>query len=268
MKKILSLRNAVCLFTLLLGIGLFCPHAANAQQFPQQVVPVPLYRFIVPGSNYGFFLTANYQEGINRGYYFNATIGAVVLPPGPGWTPAPGQGLVAMHRWRVAHRAGTNYALSADFYPNITSNPENTYDGLMGYGLLPSTQWGGPGAFVLHLLYSTTNGYYYDTNGSMLAPPPYRPNSSYNWQGVAYRLPNPGTSPPICGATVTCYTFNPPPQAPICDANQEQACYTNGGAWNSNTCSCSYLNPPPGGEEPQPECRPGMICRDTLYNPQ
>jgi hypothetical protein len=266
MKKILSLRIAACLFTLMVGILLFSPQAANAQESPRVVVPTPLYRFIVPTANYGYFLTPNFDEGVSRGYYFNSTVGGIVIPPGAGWTPAPGQGLVPMHRWRVRHRAGTNYYYSADIYPSITSNSENTYEGMIGYGLLPNAQFFAFNRFALHLWYSTTNGYYYAPNGSLTIPPP-RPNSSYNWQGVAYLLPN--GAPPVfvtCGPAENCFTFNPPPAAPICDANQEQACYTNGGVWNSNSCSCSYIILP--DPEPLPECRPGMICAETPYNPQ
>jgi hypothetical protein len=266
MKKILSLRISACLFTLLVGILLFSPQAASAQDSPTAVRPVPLYRFIVPTANRGYFLTPDFNEGVSRNYYFDSIVGGVVIPPGPGWTPAPGQGLVPMHRWRVRHIAGTNYYYSADIYPSITSNSENTYERMIGYGLLPSTLWGDASTLVLHLWYSQTRGYYYASNGSMTTPPP-KPDSSYGWQGVAYRLPSPGFSPFICGVTVTCYTFNPPPPAPVCDANQEQACYTNGGVWNSSTCSCSYITLP-GDEEPKPECQPGMLCPQLPYNPQ
>ncbi|HEX8177053.1 MAG TPA: hypothetical protein VF543_18320 [Pyrinomonadaceae bacterium] len=268
MKKILSLRNAVCLFTLMLGIALFSPQAASAQQTSQVVTAVPLYRFIVPDANQGYFLTPNYQEGINRGYYYNATVGGILIPPGPGWTPAPGQYVVPMHRWRVRHRAGTNYYYSADIYPSLTSNSENTYEGLMGYALHPTDPNFGFNRFALHLWYSQTNGYYYTPNGSLTVPPA-RPNSSYNWQGVAYILPNAPQTPFVtCGVREGCFTFLSPPAAPVCNADQEQACYNDGGMWNSDNCSCSYITPPGGGGDDPKQCQPGMICPETPYNPQ
>jgi hypothetical protein len=266
MKKILSLRTAACLFILMLGIALFSPQAASAQQTSQVVGAVPLYRFIVPNANRGYFLTPNFQDGLNRGYFFDITVGGILIPPGPGWTPAPGQSLVPMHRWRVRHRAGTNYYYSADIYPSLTSNSDNTYEGLMGYALHPSDPNWPFNRFALHLWYSQTNGYFYSPNGSLTVPPA-SPNSSYLWHGVAYILPGPPPSFPgfPCGAREGCYTFLSPPAAPVCNSDQEQACYSNGGAWNSSTCSCSYITPP--GEEPQP-CQPGMICPELPYNPQ
>src|SRR5215208_7779424 len=105
MKMIPSLRLAACLFTLLLAVGLFCPQSANAQVLEPGISrPIPLYRFQVPNTSYGFLLTTNYQEGVNLGYTFlGQIVGGVVPPPAAGWTPAPGQGLVAMYRWRVRH---------------------------------------------------------------------------------------------------------------------------------------------------------------------
>lgn len=269
MKKIMSLRTAVCLLALLVGIGLFSPLSANAQTLEPNISrPIPLYRFQVPGASYGFLLTTNYQEGVNLGYTFvGQVVGGVVPPSQPGWTPAPGQGLVPMYRWRVRHRAGTNYYYSASISPDILANSENTLDGFIGYGLLPSTIWMGGNRAALHLWYSSTNGYWYASNGTFNIPTP-RPNSSYNYQGVAYVLPIVSTfiQPSLgCDPKENCFTFVPPPTAPTCDANQEQACYTNGGNWNSSNCSCSYVQPP--DDEPMP-CRPGMICPQSPYNPQ
>lgn len=271
MKKILFHRTVACLFTLMLGIGLFSPQSATAQVTQPGISrPIPLYRFQVPNASYGFLLTTNYQEGVNLGYIFlGQVVGGVVPPPAPGWTPAPGQGLVPMYRWRVRHRSGTNYYYSASISPDILANSENTLDGFIGYGLLPSNIWMSGNRAALHLWYSSTNGYWYSSNATFGIPTP-RPNSSYNYQGVAYVLPisstiiPPPSSTLVCDPRDNCFTFVPPPTAPTCNADQEQACYTNGGTWNSSTCSCSYLSLP-GEEEPFPECQPGRIC---AFNPQ
>lgn len=257
MKKILSLRVAAYLFTLLVSIMVMGPQPADAQILDGGVtVPKALYRFRVPNANKGYLLTPNYQEGINLGYFPDGAVGGIVVPPAPGWTPRPGQGLVPMHRWRVRHRAGTNYYYSADIYPSITSNSENTYEGIIGYGLIPNGTFGGS---TLHLWYGQNQGYWYGgTLGT--TPIPIPPAGDYRYHGIAYRLPI--VSPQVfCGfpSTGTCYVFDPPPPAPICDANQEQTCYSNGGTWDSDTCSCSY------DVEPLP-CKPGMICPELPYD--
>ena len=248
MKRFLSSSLTKLPFALLLlSCGLFGSQTVRAQFPAPFVTPQTLYRFQVPSANTGFLLTANYQEGVNLGYIPAGNVGGIVLPPAPGWTPAPGQGLVPMYRWRVRHRAGTNYYYSAAISPDILNNPENTFEGLAGYGLLPSTQYGTDfNTAVLHLWYSQTNGYWYASNFSMTVPTP-RPNPSFNYQGVAYRLPQPVIPGPIvnCDPRANCFVFNPPPPPNTCDGAQEQACYNNGGTWNSNTCTCTLAPPDP-----------------------
>ena len=245
MKRILTVRVAVSLFGLLLSTSILCAPTANAQ-IPIGI-PKPLYRFVTPNSSLSrTFLTTDYQEGINRGYIFWDTVGGVIVPPAPGWTPVPGQGLAPMYRWRVAHRSGTNYYYSGGLWPNLLSNPENTLEGITAYALVPAATAGSSG-LVLHLWYSQDNGYFYSVNGSMTipAPPPPGPGS-YTWQGVAYRMVFgfTGPIPSPCIPATGCFLFNPPAAAPTCDATQVQTCNNNGGTWNSANCTCSYPPPP------------------------
>ena len=100
MRKLLSLRIAALLIALLTlaGVPLHKTVTVNAAPRPQSqlVAPVDFIRFIVNNTELGTLLTTNFQEGVNLNfaYYPFPATAKIALPPAPGWTPTPGQGLI------------------------------------------------------------------------------------------------------------------------------------------------------------------------------
>jgi hypothetical protein len=74
-------------------------------------------------------------------------------------------------------------------------------------------------------------------------------------------VPCDGTQDYVCtldGGTKVCtppygWLSGPPP---VCDANDEQACYNNGNSWDPITCSCTYVQ----------QCQPDGYCSEYDYN--
>lgn len=193
-------RNLCFLAVLSIG-GFIVPHKATAQS--QMVAPVPFYRFVVNFTNLGNLLTANYQEGVNLNYAytpFPVTAG-IVLPPGAGWTPAPGQGLIPLYRWKVSQN-GRIYYYYSWVYSSLGSG--YTYQGVAGYVLPPD---GSRGGIRLNAYYSQVRGYYF-TVGTEQPPVgtgcypggPQIDCTGFGSQGTTCYLPQGGQ-----------YSFNPPP---------------------------------------------------------
>ena len=240
---VLSIRFRSCLLTLLGSIFL-CASTATAQ-ISSVGVTKPLFRFVTDSSLSRTFLTTDFQEGVNRGYSFWDTLGGVVTPPSPGWVPLPNQGLAPMYRWRVDHASGTNYYYSGGLWDYLVNNPQNHNEGIIAYAMFPGAQ--GNSGLHLHLWYSTSKGYFYGTSASLTIPPGHPPGT-YTWQGVAYSHVNALQSPiSVCVPQTGCFGFQPPPQPPpppTCSTESEQACYNQGGTWDSSTCSCEYPSDP------------------------
>jgi hypothetical protein len=223
MKRLVSLRVAVSILVLL-TVGVLSPQTTHAEV--QCTAPVDFHRFIVSWSTLGTFLTADYNEGVNRGfasYPFPEPM-KIALPPAEGWTPVPGQGLQPLYRFRIVQGSRTYFG----FFNGFASGPGYFFEKVAGYTLPGFGQYGG---VPLHAWYSQSYGYFY-TQGFSETPlnqPPY----VYGFSDHFYPAYMPD------GAL---YCWNSPP--PACsDPEGEQACYDNGGVWNPRNCTCSY--PPP-----------------------
>ncbi len=279
MRRFFTLTRALGMALTLtaLMIGLVPLPSANAQT--ANTPPATLYRWRVSGPNYGYMLHQSLSAGQNLGYvnegsvYDNPFIPwqtGIIPPQPPGYTPAPGNPLIPIYQWRVVQSGRTYYYYSG---PNFGGGPGYYYEGQLGWVLPANYQQGSATAqngqpiygVNVNYYYSTSKGYWYTNrrpeNGGAAPgsfPDAQNPaNSTYVFQGVGFQLPawdpNSFQSPPT-------FSFLPPPPPPSCDPVDEQACYNNGGSWNSSTCSCNYFDP-----DPEP-CRPGMICEATLQN--
>jgi len=237
---VLSIRFRSCLLALLGSLLVF---ASTATAQSSVGVTKPLFRFVTDSSLSRTFLTTDFQEGVNRGYTFWDTLGAVVTPPFPGWVPLPNQGLAPMYRWRIDHVSGTNYYYSGGLWSNLVNNPENHNEGIIAYAMFPGAQ--GNSGLHLHLWYSTSKGYFYGMSAGLTILPGHPPGT-YTWQGVAYSFVNALQSPiSVCVPQTGCFGFTapppppPPPPPPTCSVEAEQACYNEGGSWRASTCSCT-----------------------------
>ncbi len=282
MRRFLTLTRALGMaltFTALM-IGLVPLPAVKAQSGTSSI-PVTLYRWRVSNSNYGYMLHQSLSAGQNLGYanegsvyqtFFASSLrGGIVPPQPPGYTPAPGNPLIPIYQWRVVQGGRTYYYYSG---AGFGGGPGYYYEGQLGW-VLPANYQSGSAldqngrpihSAPINYYYSTSKGYWYtsfrpDQGGAVQIcfPDACHPgNTSYSFQGVGFQLPiwdsAPGNFPPPA------FTFLPPPPPPTCDPIDEQACYNNGGSWNSSTCSCNYFDP-----DPEP-CPPGMICEATLQN--
>lgn len=242
-----------------------CAPTATAQSAAG--IPKVLWRFLTDSSLRRTFLTTDFQDGVNRGYTFWDNVGVVITPPSPGWVPAPGQGLAPMYRWRIAHKSGTNFYYSGGLWDNLVNNPENTLEGIIGYAMFPGAQ--GNSGIHLHLWYSQDHGYFYNIGASLTFPPP-RPPGTYNWQGVAYSMPNASQGPiSTCLPTLGCFVFTapppppPPPPPPTCPLESEQTCYNHGGSWDASTCSCTYPVDPCSAQSNGNELLPVLPCTEN-----
>ncbi|HEY0546582.1 MAG TPA: hypothetical protein VGC91_14485 [Pyrinomonadaceae bacterium] len=232
MKKGLSLRTAAILVALLAFLGTAINQTANAQT---QVCnpPVDFYRFIVNNSELGTLLTTNYQEGVNLNfayYPFPNGYGKIAVPPGPGYTPVAGQGLMPLYRYKIVQNGRIYYG-----YFNAPASGSGYYfEGISGYVLPGYGQYGG---IALQAYYSQTKGYFYTADSETPIGYPY-------YYGFAYH------GSPAYMPQGSSYCWNPPPPSCDPDGSQEQACYDNGGTWNPSNCHCSFINPCRSGEEP------------------
>lgn len=237
------------LFAVVCFVNAAVPQKVEAQIFASKAQP--FYRFRVNNINLGYFLTADYQEGINSqfapdGFFGGSPLSYGILEPPAGYTPSAGQNLFAFHKWRVLENGRLYYYYSWAYHTITNSN--YTYQGSVGYVLPPGDSRG----VDLLVYYSQKYGYWYTTNQYEQRPDVGTNSTTYAYQGVACSLPLTDSNP-YCSANPTCYYFEPsppPPPPPTCDPVEEQNCYNNGGSWDSSTCQCNY-NPP---------CPPDMIC--------
>lgn len=218
MKRFVSLR-IVTFLVLLAVIGV--PLQANAET--QCNPPVDFHRFIVNWSTFGTFLTADYNEGVYKGYSSYPFPGPmkIALAPGPGWTPVAGQGLQPLYRYRIVQGSRTYYG----YFNGLAYGSGYYFEGVAGYTLPGYGQFGG---VPLHAWYSQSKGYFY-TQGFYETPLNTSP-SYYGFTDHYYPAYMPD------GAS---YCWNSPP--PACsDPVGEQNCYDTGGNWNPGNCTCSY----------------------------
>lgn len=280
MRRFLKHARALCMVLTLIAltIGLVPLPVVKAQT--GNTPPATLYRWRVSSTNKGYMLHQSLQAGQNLGYYNEGSVydnpfiplqTGIIPPQPPGYTPAPGNPLIPIYQWRVVQSGRTYYYYSG---PNFGGGPGYYFEGQLGW-VLPANydgsyrdQNGRPVIGVaVNYYYSTSKGYWYtnrrpEEGGAAPGqfPDAQNPgNTTYHFQGVGFQLPawDPGSfqSPPT-------FTFLPPPPPPSCDPVDEQACYNNGGSWDSSTCSCNFFNP-----DPQP-CRPGMICEASSSTQQ
>lgn len=231
MKRNLLTRFA-CLALFLVLAGSILQTSIHAQS-PVTVQATPFHRFLVTYQSLGHFLTANFSEGSGNPYNyayqpFPYQADIVVCPS--GYTPAPGQGLLALHRWQVDQRPRIYYYYSV-YYSNLGSNYH--YQGIAGYVLPADGSFGGT---PLNFWYSQQYGYYFTLNGE------YPSCCSFSYQGVPFNLPQ--------GGTYTCNPIPPPPDPCPGFEQQRDDCLVQGGNWNDNGCFCEMNN----------ECPPRQIC--------
>lgn len=225
MKKATSLLVATFFAVLLTFVGGPFQQTVNAQTVCTP--PVDFHRFIVNNTELGTLLTTNYQEGVNLNfayYPFPGGVGKIAVPPGPGYTPVAGQGLIPLYRYHISQNGRIYYG----YFNGFASGSGYTFQGIAGYVLPGYGQFGG---VPLQAYYSQTRGYFYTAGNETPIGYPY----SYAWSyhGSPAYLPQ-GSS----------YCWNPPP--PACSNPQaEEACYINGGNWNPGNCTCSYYPPDP-----------------------
>ena len=245
MKRILSFRVAAYLLLLLalLGTNLLTATKAQPQPQPQSqsqlVAPVDFYRFIVNNSQLGTLLTTNFQEGtsLNFAYYPFPQTAKIAVPPAPGWTPTPGQGLIPLYRYRISQNGRIYYG----FFNGLASGSGYTFQGVAGYVLPGDGSFGG---IPLQAFYSQSKGYFYTVGTEVPIGYPY--SNGFLYHGSPAYLPQGGQ-----------FSWDPPP---ICDADgsQQQLCVDNGGIWNQTTCSCRFINPGPCGGTLQTQAQPGQ----------
>jgi hypothetical protein len=237
MKKLLSLRVAALLLALLTfaGMPLHKTGAVNAAPAPQSgsqlVAPVDFIRFIVNNTELGTLLTTNFQEGVNLNfaYYPFPQTAKIAVPPAPGWTPTPGQGLIPLYRFHITQNGRIYYG----YFNGIASGPGYTFQGVAGYVLPGNGSFGG---IPLQAFYSQTRGYFYTVGNEVPIGYPY--SNGFLYHGSPAYLPTGGL-----------YSWDPPP---ICDpdGSLRQQCVADGGIWSQATCSCRLRDPDPCGFQP------------------
>lgn len=257
------LRKLLCLVALALS-GVLTTLQAQTTTF---VSPVPFYRFRVSNTNLGFLYTASFQEGVNAGFTphgangsSSGVIGFIVVPPTQDSTPVAGQGLQALHRWRVIE-SGRAYWYLSPFFSTHGSN--YTYEGIAGYtfNLNDTTHFG----LVLTAFYSQKYGYFFSLDGERL------PDASFDFgpfgpvpSGCEFIYTNPANGLSYCSSyrnhgsickllqnnfgSFAFTTPAPPPPPPpppddggnTCSAGLalKSKCSQLGGSWNDETCSC------------------------------
>ena len=267
-KNFLRLLLCLSLFTIFESAT---ASRAGAQTVPQIVQPTTLFRFAVSPWDGGHLLTGWHTEGPANGYTSDpisapgAGLG-IYLPPA-GWTPAPGSGLVPLHRWLVIQDGWRTYFYYSTGYVDLTGTDYH-YQGIAGY-VFPPGMTQTPSGYPLHQLsvfYSQDLGYWNGYGaigyGFVESPPSHSSyQANYIYHGIACAMPaalyNPQISfPPF-------YTFNPSvldvlfyPPAPPPGGNGEGdggsasgcttpqgaagACQHNGGWWDYETCTCEY----------------------------
>jgi hypothetical protein len=245
------------------------PAAVEAQSNQISAQAVILYRFRVSNNNLGYMLHPFVTAGQNLGYTnegqlwppFGPDSGGLVLPQGPGVTPAAGNPLIPIYQWRVVQGSRTYYYYSG---PSHTGGSGYYFEGQLGWVLPPSFQSGtlvnGRSVFAapVHYYYSQRYGYWYAAlpEGSNPLAVCYPDGgcggpTSFAYHGVGFKIPIWSTAPScqfggdICGPPT--FIFNQP-AAPECNPTQEQSCYDNGGSWNPSTCRCTFMiDPDPCG---------------------
>lgn len=267
MQRIVSHRRALCLALTLaaLLIGLSPLPAVKAQSGTLAAPTSILYRWRVSNTNYGYMLHQSLAAGQNLGYYnegsvfqtfFPSSDRAGIIPPQPpGYVPAPGNPLIPIYQWRVVQNGRTYYYYSG---PGFGGGPGYYYEGQLGWVLPPNFQGGvrdQNGLPVrgtpINYYYSTRYGYWYtsfrpDIPGAVTICFPdacNAGNTTYKFQGVGFQLPVWDTvnqNPPEFAFVPP----PPPPPPPTCDGDQEQACYNNGGSWDSYNCQCTFIQEP------------------------
>ena len=233
MKRAKLLRLALSSLLLASVMGMYF-QTATAQQF----VPIrPFHRFIFSSSQgYGTLLTRNFSEGQNAGLFFRGTLFGGVFD-------TQQCGTIPLHRWRVQQsgRAYWYYTIGNHF-----GGPGYYYEGIAAYVLPPGDSRGTP----IHIWYSQRFGYTYTSTMDECKPDeycgfPHIGQTTYSYHGVAWSNIN-----GIAGNNIfwTCPAPPPPPPPPpSCNGDQEQACYANGGDWNSLNCTCTMPPPDPCG---------------------
>jgi hypothetical protein len=262
MQRLVSHRRALCLALTLtaLLIGLIPLPAVKAQSGPITAAPIPiLYRWRVSNSNLGYMLHQSLAAGQNLGYANEGSVfqtffpssqrAGIINPQPPGYTPAPGNPLIPIYQWRVVQSGRTYYYYSG---PGFGGGPGYYYEGQLGWVLPPNFQSATDingrqvrGA-AINYYYSQRYGYWYTSQrpdlpglpGGVCFPDTCNAaTTSYRFHGVGFQLPVWDTAfenPPE-------FAFDPPPPPPICDGDQEQACYDIGGSWDSINCRCTII---------------------------
>lgn len=188
------------------------------------LAPVDFYRFIVNNTELGTLLTTNYQEGVNLNfaYYPFPEVAKIAIPPAPGWTPTPGQGLIPLYRYRITQHGRIYYG----YFNGLASGSGYTFQGVAGYVFPGDGSFGG---IPLQAYYSQTRGYFYTVGSEVPIGYPYY--NGFLYHGAPCYLPQGGQ-----------FSWDPPP---VCDpdGSQQQQCFDSGGNWNQSTCSCNYFNP-------------------------
>lgn len=245
MKRLLSLRVAAYVLLLLAFLGANFPQATatatKAQPQPQSqlVAPVDFHRFIVNNTELGTLLTTNFQEGVNLNFatYPFPQTAKIAVPPAPGWTPTPGQGLIPLYRFHISQNGRIYYG----FFNGIASGPGYTFQGVAGYVLPGNGSFGG---IPLQAFYSQSRGYFYTVGNEVPIGYPYY--NGFVYHGAPCYLPQGGL-----------FSWDPPP---VCDpeGTLELQCNNSGGNWSPFTCSCNYFNPcgaaTPEGQRPIEPC--------------
>jgi hypothetical protein len=253
MKKVLSLRIAALLVVLLTFVGVPLHQSVSAtvsaaapqsQFFP----PVDFYRFIVNNTELGTLLTTNFQEGVNlnfANYPFPQTA-KIAVPPAPGWTPTPGQGLIPLYRYHISQNGRIYYG----FFNGPASGNGYTFQGIAGY-VFPGN--GAFGGIPLQAYYSQTRGYFYTVGNEVPIGYPYY--NGFVYHGAPCYLPQGGQ-----------FSWDPPPQCDP-DGSMQQQCNNNGGTWNQNTCSCNFIGPDPCRGGARSSARPIEPCIQLIKVP-
>jgi hypothetical protein len=272
-------------FLCLLLLPLICitpPQTAQGQSSgPIFVSPTALYRFRISNTDGGYFYTPSYQQGINAGYSFegpmqDGTGGIIgIYAVGEGYTPDPAAGLTPLYQWTVVEDGWRVHTYLSTYLSN-TLGSNYHFNGIRGYVFpfdVDTHTYNPPGQEPLTVTlgklsawYSQPLGYWYGGgkigSGYTLEP---SPDSTYVYQGAICSMPKAvtGTAPFPCQqcdlqqshfTDVLFYPPAPPPPS-SCDSTQAQACFDGGGSWDSNSCSCSYYEPPPD-DCPSGRCPP------------
>jgi hypothetical protein len=249
MKKVLSLRVVTLLVLLLTFVGVpLHQTAVNAAPQSQLVAPVDFHRFIVNNTELGTLLTTNFQEGVNLNfaYYPFPEVAKIAVPPAPGWTPTPGQGLIPLYRFHISQNGRIYYG----YFNGFASGNGYTFQGVAGYVLPGDGSFGG---IPLQAFYSQTRGYFYTVGNEVPIGYPY--SYGFLYHGSPCYLPQGGQ-----------FSWDPPPQCDP-DGSMQQQCNDSGGIWNQSTCSCQYIGPDPCGQTIPGSARPIEPCLGPKKNP-